>query len=227
LFDALYQNLIYKDRWLYLLKGLGVTIEVTFFAIILGTILGVILAIMRLSNFRLLRIRILEKIASFYITIIRGTPMMIQLLIIYFVVFASVDIDKVIVAVIAFGMNSAAYVAEIVRGGILSVDKGQMEAGRSLGMSYSQTMIRIIMPQAIKNALPTYTSEFIVLIKETAIVGYIALEDLTKVGDVIRSRTYDAFIPLITVALIYLLLTGILAKLFMRLERRLRKSDLR
>ena len=225
--DALYQNLIYKDRWLYLLKGLGVTIEVTFFAIILGTILGVILAIMRISNVRVFRIKILEKIASFYITIIRGTPMMIQLLIIYFVVFASVDIDKVIVAVIAFGMNSAAYVAEIIRGGILSVDRGQMEAGRSLGLNYTQTMTRVIMPQAIKNALPTYTSEFIVLIKETAIVGYIALEDLTKVGDQIRGSTFNAFVPLITVALVYLLLTSILARLFTKLERRLRKSDLR
>ena len=225
LFDEIYRNIIYQDRWLYLLKGLWVTVEVTFFAILLGTILGMVLALMRISNFKLFRIRILEKISSFYITIIRGTPLMVQLLIIYFVVFASVDIDKVIVAVIAFGLNSAAYVAEIIRGGILSVDKGQTEAGRSLGLSYTQTMRHIVMPQAIKNALPAYTSEFIVLIKETAIVGYIALEDLTKVGDTIRSRTFSALVPLLTVALIYLLLTGVLAKLFMRLERRLRRSD--
>lgn len=225
MWDRVYHNIIYQDRWLQLLKGLGITLEITVFAIILGTVLGIILAIMRISAFKIGRVRILEKISTFYITIIRGTPVMVQLLIIYFVVFASVDIDKVIVAVIAFGLNSAAYVAEIIRGGILAVDKGQMEAGRSLGLSYTQAMTSIVMPQAIKNAMPAYASEFIVLIKETAIVGYIALEDLTKVGDIIRSRTYDAFVPLITVALVYLLITGILAKLFTKLERRLRKSD--
>lgn len=225
LFDEIYQNIIAEQRWLYLLKGLGVTIEITFFAILLGTVLGVVLAMMKISNVRLGKVKILDKISTFYITIIRGTPMMIQLLIIYFVVFASVDINKVIVAVIAFGLNSGAYIAEIIRSGILAVDKGQMEAGRSLGLNYTKTMMLIIMPQAIKNILPTYTSEFITLIKETAIVGYIALEDLTKAGDVIRSRTYSALVPLLAVALIYLMLTGLLAKLFSRLERRLRKSD--
>ncbi|MFZ5974221.1 MAG: amino acid ABC transporter permease [Bacillota bacterium] len=224
-FDQVYQNLIVESRWLSILKGLGVTVEISVFAILVGTILGIILALMRISRFSIGKVRILEKISSFYITIIRGTPMMIQLLIIYLVVFGSVDIDKVIVAVIAFGMNSGAYVAEIIRGGILSVDKGQMEAGRSLGLNYRQTMMHIIMPQAIKNALPTYTSEFIVLIKETAIVGYIALVDMTRAADIIQSRTFSPFVPLLTVALVYLLLTGLLAKLFMKLERRLRQSD--
>lgn len=224
-FDQIYQNIIYQDRWLYLLKGLGVTLEITVFAILLGTVLGILLAMMRISHVRIFRVRVLEKIASFYITVIRGTPLMVQLLIIYFVIFASVDIDKVIVAVIAFGVNSGAYVAEIIRAGILAVDKGQMEAGRSLGLNYRQTMTYIVMPQAVKNILPAYTSEFIVLIKETAIVGYIALEDLTKVGDVIRSRTFSALVPLLTVALVYLLLTSLIARLFTLLERRLRRSD--
>jgi len=224
-FDEIYRNIIYQDRWLYLLKGLGVTLEITVFAILLGTVIGITLAMMRISRVRIFRVRVFEKIATFYITIIRGTPMVVQLLIIYFVIFASVDIDKVIVAIIAFGVNSGAYVAEIIRAGILAVDKGQMEAGRSLGLNYRQTMAHIVMPQAVKNILPAYTSEFIVLIKETAIVGYIALEDLTKVGDVIRSRTFSALVPLLTVALVYLLLTSLIAKLFTLLERRLRRSD--
>ena len=225
--DDLYRNFIYDDRWLLLLKGLGVTLEITFFAIILGTVLGVTLALMRLSKTRVLKVRIFERLATFYITIIRGTPTMVQLLLIYYVVFAAIDVDKVIVAIIAFGLNSAAYVAEIIRAGILAVDRGQMEAGRSLGLSYSKTMLHIIMPQAVKNILPAYTSEFIVLIKETAIVGYISLNDLTRAGDFIRSRTFSALLPLLAVAVVYLLLTSLLAKLFGLLERRMRKSDLR
>lgn len=151
--------------------------------------------------------------------------MVTQLLIIYFVIFGSVDIDKTVVAIIAFGLNSGAYVAEIIRAGIQAVDKGQMEAGRSLGLSKGQTMVSIILPQAVKNILPAYVNEFVVLIKETAIVGYIALEDLTKAGDNIRARTFEAFVPLITVALIYLLLTTLLTKLFNYVERRLRAND--
>ena len=164
-------------------------------------------------------------ISKAYLTVIRGTPVVVQLLIIYFVIFASVDVDKVIVAVIAFGINSAAYVAEIFRGGIMSIDIGQMEAGRSIGFNYAQTMLYIILPQAFKNVLPTLGNEFIVLLKETSVAGYIALQDLTKGGDVIRSRTYDAFFPLISVAIIYLVMVMIFTKLVSMLERRLQQSE--
>lgn len=226
--EQLYRNLIVEDRWLALLEGLGVTILITVIAIIIGTVLGTLLAFGKMS-----KIKPLKAVCSAYINIIRGTPTLVQLLLIYFGVFATVqfvpnqDVNSIIIASIAFGLNSAAYVAEIVRAGVQGVDPGQMEAGRSLGLNNRQTMAHIILPQAVKNILPTYTSEFIVLIKETAIVGYIGLADLTKVGDGIRSRTFSAWIPLLTVALIYLCLTSVLAKLFSLLERRLRESDQR
>ena len=168
---------------------------------------------------------ILNAVCKAYLTIIRGTPVMIQLLIIYYVIFQSINTGKIVVAVIAFGLNSAAYVAEIVRSGIMAVDIGQFEAGRSLGFNYAQTMMYIIMPQAFKNVLPTLCNEFISLLKETSVSGYIALQDLTKGGDIIRSRTYDAFMPLIAVALIYLAMVMIFTKLVSLLERRLRNSD--
>ena len=167
----------------------------------------------------------MNAICKLYLTVIRGTPVVVQLLIIYFVIFGSMDISKVIVAVMAFGLNSGAYVAEIFRSGIMSVDSGQFEAGRSLGFNYAQTMMYIIMPQAFKNVLPALGNEFIVLLKETSVSGYIALQDLTKGGDIIRSRTYDAFMPLIAVALIYLAMVLIFTKLVNILERRLRSSD--
>lgn len=226
--EKLYLNLIAQDRWLALLKGLGVTVVITIFAIIIGTILGTALAFGKMS-----KIKPLKAVCSGYITIIRGTPTLVQLLLIYFGVFGGFQIssndvlNSIIIASIAFGLNSAAYVAEIVRAGVQGVDPGQMEAGRSLGLNNRQTMTHIILPQAVKNILPTYTSEFIVLIKETAIVGYIGLSDLTKVGDTIRSRTFSAWIPLLTVAIVYLCLTSLLAKLFSLLERRLRESDKR
>lgn len=219
---ALYINFIKGDRYILLLKGLGVTLEITFFAIILGIILGFIIAFMNLSESKLFK-----GIATVYITVIRGTPIVVQLLIIYFIVFGSVDIPKVVVAIIAFGINSGAYVAEIVRAGILAVDQGQMEAGRSLGLSYILTMRYIIIPQAIKNVLPALANEFIVLLKETAIVGYIALVDLTKAADFIRSRTFDAYLPLLSVAAIYLIIVLGLTKLFGKLEGRLRQGDSR
>ena len=156
---------------------------------------------------------------------IRGTPVVVQLLIIYFGIFASVNISKMIVAVIAFGINSGAYVAEIVRSGIMSIDKGQFEAGRSLGFNYVQTMVYIIIPQAFKNVLPALGNELIVLLKETSVSGYIAMEDLTKGGDIIRSRTYDAMMPLLAVALIYLIIVMLLEFAVGKLERRLRNSD--
>ncbi len=225
LWDRIYLNLVYKDRWLSILEGLGVTLEVTVIAILLGSLLGMLLALCKLSTGRFMAVP--RWIANAYIGVVRGTPMMLQLLIIYFGVFANVSGFKVIIAGIAFGLNSAAYVAEIIRAGILSVDGGQTEAGRSLGMTGSQTFIKIVLPQALKNALPTYCSEFIVLIKETAICGYIALNDLTRSVDIIRSRTFDPWIPLLAAALLYLLMTGILSKLFGILERRLRQSDQR
>ena len=171
------------------------------------------------------KLNILNLIAHLFITVIRGTPVVFQLLIIYFVVFASVNVSKVLVAVLAFGMNSGAYVAEIFRSGIMSIDNGQFEAGRSIGMTYIQTMRHIIVPQAFKNVLPALGNEFIVLLKETSVSGYIALQDLTKGGDIIRSRTYDAFMPLFAVAIIYLFFVLIFSKLVSILERRLRNSD--
>ena len=156
---------------------------------------------------------------------IRGTPVVVQLLIIYFVIFGSVNISKILVAIVAFGVNSGAYVAEIIRGGIMSIDKGQFEAGRSLGLSYIQTMIYIILPQAFKNVLPALGNEFIVLLKETSVSGYIALQDLTKGGDIIRSQTYTAFMPLIAVALIYLAVVMLFSWLLGKLERRLKNNE--
>lgn len=222
LWDRIYQNLIYENRLVWMLEGLGVTLTISLLAIVFSTCLGFLLCLAKLSKWKVLNIP-----ATVYITVIRGTPMVVQLLIIYFGVFAKAVWPPIIIASIAFGMNSAAYVAEIMRGGILAVDQGQFEAGRSLGLNKTQVMIRIIMPQAVKNFLPTYVSEFIVLIKETAIVGYIALNDLTKIADLIRGQTYDPWIPLITAAILYLIVTGFLSFMFSLLERRLRQSDQR
>jgi arginine/lysine/histidine transport system permease protein len=226
-FERLSLNLIEEKRYLYLLNGLKVTLAVALLAVILGIILGLITAVIKVVAENNKKLKPLEFIANVYVTVIRGTPVMVQLLIIYFVVFASVDISKVLVAAIAFGLNSGAYVSEIIRAGILAVDSGQNEAGRSLGLSVSQTYRYIILPQALKNILPALGNEFISLLKETAVVGYIGLQDLTMGGDIIRSRTYDAFVPLITVALIYLVIVMLLSYGLKRLERRLRRSDIR
>ena len=223
--DKFYLNFIKDDRWKYILDGLGVTLRVTFFAVLIGIVLGFLVAVVRSTCDKTGKLKILNAICKLYLTVIRGTPVVVQLLIIYFVIFGSMDISKVIVAVMAFGLNSGAYVAEIFRSGIMSVDSGQFEAGRSLGFNYAQTMRYIIMPQAFKNVLPALGNEFIVLLKETSVSGYIALQDLTKGGDIIRSRTYDAFMPLIAVALIYLAMVLIFTKLVNILERRLRSSD--
>ena len=171
------------------------------------------------------KLKIGNFLCKLYLTIIRGTPVLVQLMIIYFVIFGSVKISKVVVAVISFGINSGAYVAEIFRSGIMSIDQGQFEAGRSLGFTYIQTMWHIIMPQAFKNVLPALGNEFISLLKETSVGSYIALQDLTKGGDIIRSRTYDAFPPLIAVALIYLALVMLFTWCVQVLERRLRQSE--
>ena len=218
-------NFIAEDRWKYLTDGLAVTLQITLCAVILGIVLGFLVAIVRSTHDRTGKLKILNALCNLYLTVIRGTPVVVQLLIIYFVIFGSTTISKVVVAVLAFGINSGAYVAEIFRSGIMSIDNGQFEAGRSLGFNYRQTMIYIVMPQAFKNVLPALGNEFISLLKETSVSGYIALQDLTKGGDIIRSRTYDAFMPLIAVALIYLIVVLIFSKLVSLLERRLRNSD--
>ena len=218
-------NFIEDTRWKYIVDGLKITLIVTIFAVLIGVLLGFLIAIVRTTHDKTGKLKILNVICRVYLTVIRGTPVVVQLMIIYFIIFGSVDISKVLVAIIAFGINSGAYVAEIFRSGIMSIDNGQFEAGRSLGFNYAQTMMYIIMPQAFKNVLPTLCNEFISLLKETSVSGYIALQDLTKGGDIIRSRTYDAFMPLIAVALIYLAMVMIFTKLVSLLERRLRNSE--
>ena len=220
-----YLNFIKDDRWKYIWDGLGTTLKVTLFAVILGIVLGFLVAVVRSTYEKTGKLRILNFLCKIYLTVIRGTPVVVQLLIIYFVIFGSVKIDKVMVAVLAFGLNSGAYVAEIFRSGIMSIDNGQFEAGRSLGFNYAQTMFHIIMPQAFKNVLPALGNEFIVLLKETSVSGYIAMQDLTKGGDIIRSQTYDACMPLLSVAAVYLVMVMIFTKLVSILERRLRNSD--
>ena len=215
-------NFIDDNRWRYITDGLKITLLVTVFAVLIGVVLGFLIAIVRTTHDKTGKLKILNAICKVYLTVIRGTPVVVQLMIIYFIIFGSVDISKVVVAIVAFGINSGAYVAEIFRSGIMSIDNGQFEAGRSLGFNYAQTMMYIVMPQAFKNVLPTLCNEFISLLKETSVSGYIALQDLTKGGDIIRSRTYDAFMPLIAVALIYLAMVMIFTKLVSLLERRLK-----
>lgn len=222
--EKLYDNFVKDSRYMYIVKGLGNTVVITLFAVMLGIILGFLIAVVRTSHDRNGGLTILNGLCQAYLTIIRGTPVMIQLLIIYYVILASVT-NKILVAAIAFGLNSAAYVAEIVRSGIMSVEIGQFEAGRSLGLNYKQTMTSIILPQAVKNILPALLNEVISLLKETSISGYIGLMDLTKGGDIIRSNTYEAFLPLIAVAIIYLVIVMILSRCVSRLERRLRNNE--
>ncbi|MDO5014613.1 MAG: amino acid ABC transporter permease [Clostridia bacterium] len=218
-------NFIKDDRWKYLVDGLWVTLIITFGAAIIGVLIGFIVAAIRTSYEKTGKLKVLNAICKFYLTVTRGTPMLVQLLIIYFVILAPLRLNSVVVAVVAFGINSGAYVAEIVRSGIMSIDSGQFEASRSLGMTYGQTMIHIILPQAFKNILPALLNEIIALLKETSIAGYIAIQDLTKGGYIILGRTFSAFMPLIAVALIYLILVLLLTKLTGLIERRLRASD--
>ena len=213
---------IREDRYKLLLQGIWVTIVVALIAAALGLIIGFLIAICNLSKFKLLNI-----FGKIYTDVIRGTPSVTQLMIIYFVIFATVNIPKWFIAAIAFAINSGAYVSEIIRAGILSIDKGQTEAGRSLGLSARQTMISIVIPQAIKNIFPAMCNEFITLIKETAIVGYVGLVDIQKAGDFIKSATYEAFMPLIATAIIYFVLIKLLTLALGRVEKRLRKSDSR
>jgi len=232
--DDFYLNFIKDERYMYIFKGLGTTLLITLFAVLLGIVLGVIAAIIRTTHdktiddirpgFGKFILKFLNSIVNIYLTVIRGTPVVVQLMITYYVIFASSN-NPMLVAVLAFGINSGAYVAEIIRSGIMSIDNGQFEAGRSLGLNYVQTLIYIIVPQAFKNVLPALANEFIVLVKETSISGYVGIMDLTRGGDVIRSRTFSAFLPLIAVALIYLVIVVFFTKLVSILERRLRNSE--
>ena len=223
--DSFYINFIKDDRWKYLSDGFLVTLEIAFSAVLLGILLGFTVAVIRSTHDKTGKLRFLNLLCKIYLTVIRGTPVVVQLLIIYFVIFGSVNVSKVLVAIVAFGVNSGAYVAEIIRSGIMSIDKGQFEAGRSLGLSYLQTMVYIILPQAFKNVLPALGNEFIVLLKETSVSGYIALQDLTKAGDIIRSQTYTAFMPLIAVAVIYLAVVMLFSFLLGKLEPRLKNNE--
>ena len=210
------------DRYLLLLDGIGVTIKISLLAVLIGIAIGLVIAFCALS-----KKKVLNLIGKVYTDVIRGTPSVTQLMIIYFVVFATVDLEKWVIAAIAFGINSGAYVSEIIRAGILSIDKGQTEAGRSLGLNSMQTMVYIVIPQAVKNIFPALCNEFIVLIKETAIVGYIGLVDIQKAGDLIKSATFEAFMPLIATAIIYFVLIKTLTLALARVEKALRKSDSR
>ncbi|MCH1983096.1 MULTISPECIES: amino acid ABC transporter permease [Ruminococcus] len=223
--EQFYQNFIEEDRWMFLVKGLGYTLLITVFAVLIGIVLGFLIAVVRSTHDKTGSMKFLNAICRVYLTVIRGTPVVVQLMILYYVIFASVDINKIIVGAIGFGLNSAAYVAEIVRSGIMSVDAGQFEAGRSLGLDYRSTMMLIIMPQAFKNVLPALANEFIVLIKETSISGYIGMMDLTRAGDIIRSVTYAPLLPLLAVAAIYLVLVMVLTAGVNKLEARLRTNE--
>lgn len=218
------QCFIQEDRYMLLLNGLRNTLVITLFAALLGILIGFIVAIIRSTADRTGKLKIADILCRIYLTVIRGTPTMIQLLIMFFVIMSNSN-NKIMIAIMTFAINSGAYVAEIVRSGIMSIDIGQFEAGRSLGFTYVSTMYHIILPQAFKNVLPALMNEFITLLKETSICGYIGLMDLTRGGDIIRSRTYEAMLPLFAVALIYLVIVMILTALVNRLERRLRTSD--
>ncbi len=231
------RNFIDDAMWKWIVDGLGNTLLISLFAVIIGLAIGVLIAAVRSTYdknrealvkggniFKYYVMSGLNMLCKLYLTVIRGTPVVVQLLIMYFIILAQVR-DGTTVAIIAFGLNSGAYVAEIFRGGIMSIDNGQFEAGRSLGFNYFQTMIYIVIPQVIKNVLPTLCNEFIVLLKETSVAGYVGIMDLTKAGDLIRGRTFSAFMPLIAVALIYLVVVVILTNLVGILERRLRRSE--
>ena len=230
LWNQFYTTMIVDDRYLQIVWGLGNTLTITVCAILMGIVIGTIVAMIKAKVFSprnaVLKavVKILDVIGSIYLTVIRGTPMILQLMIMYFLILTNIS-NGVTIACIAFGINSGAYVAEIIRTGILSVDKGQMEAGRSLGLTQTTTMFKIIFPQALKNVLPALGNEFIALLKETSVAGYIGIHDLTKGSDIIRTTTYDSFTPLISAGIVYLVLVVGLTSLLGCLERRLRKSD--
>ena len=223
--DEFYRNFIEDNRWLYLVEGLGNTLAITALALLLGIVLGVVSALIRIVHDKTDKLYYLDKIVKLYISAIRGTPVMVQLLIIYFVLLLPIGIEKFPAAVLCFGLNSGAYVSEIIRGGIMSIDQGQTEAGRSLGFGFWPTMWHIVIPQAFKVVLPSLCNEFITLLKETSVAFYIGVADLTRGGIKIRSQTYSNFMPLLAVAVIYFVLVLGLTKLVGMLERRLRKSE--
>jgi len=220
LIQTIYDTMIAGQRYLLIFKGLGVTLLIAVCAILIGTVLGCLFALMKISDNK-----VAKSCASLYTTVLRGIPLATQLMIFYFVVFAPLHMPRLLVAILAYGFNSGAYCTEIFRAGIQGIDRGQTEAGRSLGLSKWQTLFKIVLPQAVKAVLPTYTSEFIVLIKETSVASFIAVMDMTKAGDMIRNATYNAWIPLLSCAIIYLILTVGLTKLFGIFEKRLAKSD--
>ena len=222
LLNRLNSTFVVDGRWQWFVSGLGYTLLISLFSVLLGLVIGILMALMRLSKSKILR-----AVSGIYIDIIRGTPTMVQLLIIYFVIFANVHIDKWVVGFIAFGINSGAYIAEIVRGGILSVNIGQTEAGRSLGMTHKQTMASMVMPQAMKNILPALGNEFVVLIKETAVIGMIANIDLVGAARKVQSLTYDYLIPLLSIAVIYYVVIKIISTLLSKVEKGMRKADKR
>ncbi len=220
-----YRNFIEDNRYMYLVRGLGTTLSITFLSLLLGLVIGFVVAIIRCTYQKTGKLAFLDTITRLYVSIMRGTPVMIQLMIIYFVILLPIGIEKFTAAVLCFGINSGAYVSEIVRGGIMSIDDGQLEAGRSLGFNYVATMWYIIIPQAIKAVLPALANEFIALLKETSVAFYIGVADLTQGGLKIRSITYSNFMPLIAIAVVYLVLVLGLSYLVSLLERRLRRSD--
>lgn len=225
IYDDFYKTVIFDERYKLILEGLKNTILIAIGAVIIGILLGSIISIVKYTNKERGKFKLLNKIFDIYVNIIRGTPSVLQLMIMYYVVFKTSTIDSVIVGIIAFGINSSAYVAEILRSGFDSIDDGQVEAGLSLGLNFRQVLRYIIIPQAVKVSLPSMGNEFVTLIKETAIAGYIGIEDLTKASDIIASRTYDYFFPLVLVALIYLLLTSVISKLLKKMERKLNVND--
>ena len=221
--ENIYNSFIYQDRYKYYLTGLGNTIIMAFFACLIGVILGLILSLVIDYNEKTGKLYLLSTFARMYIEIIRGTPALLQLMILYYIFFKSVNINIVVVGIISFGLNSGAYVSQIIRSGLISIPKGQEEASTMLGFNYFQTMKYVIMPQALRNVLPALGNEFITLLKETSVAGYIGILELTKASDIVASSTYDYFFPLLIVAIIYLILTLGLTKLLNFFERRLSK----
>lgn len=217
--------IIVDNRYKFILEGVGNTLLISLISVIIGTLIGIIIAIVNSYNKETKKMKFVSGICKLYVSIIRGTPVLLQLMIMYYVIFRDIrDANLIVIASLAFGINSGAYVSEIIRAGIESIDKGQMEAGRSLGLSYFQTLKLIILPQAIKNILPAIGNEFVTLIKETSVAGYIGVRDLTKASDIIASRTYDYFFPLIIAALIYLIIILGVTKILNIFERRMKKN---
>ena len=220
-YESFYNSVIFENRYEMILDGLENTIILSFGALLIGITIGFLISIIRYTNNHTGKFKVLNFIGKTYVTIIRGTPSVLQLMIMYYVIFKTSSINSIIIGMLAFGINSGAYCSEILRSGFDSVDDGQLEAGLALGLTFSQTLKSIIIPQAIRISLPSLGNEFVTLVKETAIAGYIGITDLTKASDIIASNTYDYFFPLIMIAIIYLLITGLLSKLMKKMERKL------